>query len=336
MSGFVLKSFLFRREREASWRELETLVAQAERGRGRALPPSDLMRLPALYRAALSSLSVARAISLDRNLVLYLESLAARAYFYVYGTRRGVLASLATFFLHSFPAAVRAARWHVLISALFTALGAVAGFTLTLENEDWYYAFVSEGLAGSRSPTSSTEELRAVLYDDSDSLPDTLYLFATFLFTHNAKIGLLCFSLGFAFGVPVVLLLFYNGLMIGAFAALYEARGLSADLWGWLGVHGTTELLAVILCGGAGLVLSSSLAFPGRYGRMDSLVQGGRLASRIVIGAVAMFFVAGLLEGVVRQLVTDISVRYLIAVAALAWWCVYFIGVGRGRRDEAE
>ena len=69
MKRTTLKSSQFRKEREASWRELDALVARMEQKSTVALEPSELMRLPTLYRAALSSLSVARAISLDRSLL---------------------------------------------------------------------------------------------------------------------------------------------------------------------------------------------------------------------------------------------------------------------------
>src|SRR3546814_18633127 len=82
-----LKSYEFRREREKSWRELEAMVTRAEKQGLKSLPAEDLLRLPTLYRATLSSLSVARAISLDQNVLSYLESLSARAYFQVYGAR---------------------------------------------------------------------------------------------------------------------------------------------------------------------------------------------------------------------------------------------------------
>ncbi len=333
MSGIKLKSYEFRRERERTWRELETLVRSVETRGVRSLSPNDLFRLPSLYRATVSSLSVARSISLDQNLVLYLESLAARAYFLVYGVRGSLADGLATFFGSQFPRAVRATRWHVLTAAVVPFLGMVTGFILTLNNEDWFYTFVSAEFAQGRSPTSSTEELRAVLYESGGGGAETLYTFATFLFTHNAEIGMLSFALGFALGVPVILLMFYNGLIIGALAALYASRGLSTELWAWLGIHGTTELIALVLCGGAGLVLGSSLAFPGRYSRLDSLARNGRMASQIVVGAVALFFVAGLLEGLGRQLITDMTERYLIAIGALIWWALYFLRIGKGRFD---
>ena len=83
----VLKSSEFRKGRQDSWRELEGLVGRVERRGVRSLSLDELQRLPILYRAALSSLSVARTIALDRNLLLYLESLALRAFLAVYGPR---------------------------------------------------------------------------------------------------------------------------------------------------------------------------------------------------------------------------------------------------------
>lgn len=332
----ALKSYEFRREREANWHELEALVAAAESGGIGSLSAEQMLRLPTLYRATLSSLSVARAISLDRNVVDYLESLSARAYFCVYGARSDPFRAIARFFVTRFPRAVRAARWPVLISLLAMLVGAVLGFWLTLSDIEWFYTFVPDDLAQGRTPSATTDALRAPLFSGAEHGVERLNLFATFLFTNNAKIGLLSFSLGFALGIPVILLLAYNGAILGAFAALYASRGLSFELWGWLLIHGGTELLAVILCGGAGLVLGGALAFPGRHSRLANLALGGRSAAVIAIGAVAMFLIAGVLEGFGRQLIDDTPLRYVVAAIMLAFWAVYFTRSGRDSpRDGA-
>jgi len=250
MAETKLKSYEFRREREKTWRELEGLLQRAEKGGIHSLSADELFRLPNLYRATVSSLSVARSITLDRNVLLYLESLAARGYFFVYGARGSLGVGIARFFTRQFPQAVREIRWHILAATFSLALGLAVGFFLTLHNMDWFYTFVGSGMAGGRTPVSSTESLRAALYDDGGGFLESLYLFATFLFTNNAQIGIMAFALGFALGVPVILLMIYNGLTIGAFIALYASRGLSVEFLGWLSIHGTTELLAV-LAGGA-------------------------------------------------------------------------------------
>jgi uncharacterized membrane protein SpoIIM required for sporulation len=315
-----LKSASFRAEREASWRELEAIVGRLEARGPRALSPEELARLPALYRGALSSLSVARAISLDQNVLDYLESLSGRAYLAVYATRRRLGEALADFFVRRFPRAVRAHAAHLALAAALLVLGAATGFALTSRDAERFYAFVAPAYAQGRGPASSTESLREVLYSDRDAAL-MVKSFAMFLFQHNARIGLLAFAVGFAGGVPAALLLFSNGLVLGAFAALYAGRGLGVEFFAWVLPHGVTELTAVALCGAAGLALGQALVFPGREERLAGLARRGREAGVVALGAVALFFAAALVEGVFRQLVHAVPVRYAVALgsAAVVW-----------------
>ena len=338
MPPITLKSTSFRQEREATWRELEDLVARAERGGPRVLSAEELMRLPVLYRATLSSLSVARGISLDRNVVDYLEALAGRAYLIVHGPRTRFLAAVRDFLAVGFPVAVRACRYHVAIAAAVLLLGIVVGWVATAQNEDRFYAFVGAELSKGRDPAASRQELERVLFSGAEADADALHAFATFLFTHNARIGILAFALGFALGLPTLILIVTNGLMLGAFAALHANRDLSLEFWSWILPHGVTELLAVILCGAAGLVLAEAVIFPGRQTRLRNLARRGRVAGRIVLGAVLLFFIAGLIEGIFRQTVQDITLRYALATATALLWGLYFVFGGRGGapRDDEE
>jgi len=326
--GVPLKSASFRAEREASWRELEGLLAKVQRGGMRALSARDLGRLPLLHRAALSSLSVARAISLDRNLLDYLESLCARAYLTVYGVRRHLLEALADFFVRRFPRMVRAHWPHLALGFALLLGGCWAGFALTRADPDRFYAFVDPFTAQGRSPTSSTESLREVLYG-KEGAATMLKSFAMFLFTHNARVGILAFVVGFAGAVPSALLLFGTGLVLGAFGQLYASRGLSVEFWAWILPHGVTELTAVVLCGAAGMALGLALLFPGREERRAGLARRGREAAVMALGAVALFFVAGLIEGIFRQLVHSVPIRYSVAGTSAVLLSTYLLLAGR-------
>ena len=118
----------------------------------RTLTPDQLQQLPLLYRATLSSLSVARAIALDRHLLLYLENLALRAFLAVYSPPARFWASAGRFLRVEFPAAVRSARWHLLIASLALTVGLVVGFWLTVGDEAWFTTFVPSGLTDGRGP----------------------------------------------------------------------------------------------------------------------------------------------------------------------------------------
>ena len=328
-----LKSTRFRSEREAGWQELEVLVGKAEKQGVRGLSASELLRLPRLYRAVLSSLSVARSISLDRNLAGYLETLATRAYFFVYGTRTELGPALANFFLIRWPAAVRSAFKPFLIAFLAMGLGWMAGHILTTSDPEWFYTIVG---SDPRSPTASTEFLEDTLFTHDDSEDDGLGVFASFLFTHNSGVGMLSFALGFALGIPTVILMFYNGAILGAMGAVFINKGLWPQFYGWISIHGTTELLAIILAGAAGLMVGSAVAFPGNHSRLHMVAQAGRRASLIVLGVVFMLFFAGLLEGFGRQLVDDTFSRYAIGFTMLSLWSAYFFFGGRGGVDAGR
>jgi uncharacterized membrane protein SpoIIM required for sporulation len=329
----VLRSSEFRRGREQSWRDLEELVAKAEKRGIGALDVGELQRLPQLYRAALSSLSVARSIALDRNLLQYLDNLSLRAFLMVYGPRQSLLEGVGNFLLRGFPAAVRQAKVEILLAFLAILAGTLAGFFLTVGDEGWVAALIPDSMASGRGIHSTRQEL----LDDEIFAPwpgfaRSFVVFANFLFQHNTIIGIMTFGLGVAAGAPTVLLLAYQGLVFGAFIGLHYNRGLTLDFLGWVSMHGVTEFGAIILCGAGGLVIAKSILFPGRFSRVENLAINGRTAARLAVGAVAMFLIAGILEGGLRQLVANTQGRLAIsALTAIAWGC-YFCFAGRRAR----
>ena len=121
-----LKSYRFRAEREWEWRRLERLLERMEKGSPANLSDDELLAVPVLYRSALSALSVARATSLDKSLIEYLESLCARAYFFVYGARSTLWERLGGFFAQGWPAAVKSLWRETLVSFAIVLLSAIA------------------------------------------------------------------------------------------------------------------------------------------------------------------------------------------------------------------
>jgi uncharacterized membrane protein SpoIIM required for sporulation len=312
-----------RAERAEQWHRLDELVTRCESKGTRALDDEDLMTLPILYRGALSSLSVARETSLDLELVTYLESLCARAYFFIYGVRTAPGGRIRQFFARDWPDAMLG-LWRETVAALvILAVSTVAGYFLVAAEPEWYGSFVPEGLAGGRDFSATAEFLRGTLYDPSAG-DAPLGVFATALFTHNAQVAILCFALGFAFAVPTFLLLLFHGGMLGAFFALFGSHDLGFELGGWLIIHGSTELFAIVLAAAAGFRIGWSVVFPGSATRLDAAAAAGRDAATAMVGVVLMLLVAGILEGFGRQLVRDDFARYAIGISMLLFWCVYY------------
>jgi uncharacterized membrane protein SpoIIM required for sporulation len=318
-----LRSDRFRLEREGDWRRLESIVFALEKNRVRRISDEDLLALPALYRQAASSLAVARETSLDAGTLAYLESLVRRAWFQVYGPRTSLAGWLRRFLGGGWSSAVRSIWLELCIALAVMIAGTAVGWLLVARDSDWYYSLVPGQFADSRRPGASREVLAESLSGAREG--ESLSVFATYLFSNNTGVAIMAFALGFAFGVPTLLLLVYNMAVLGAMLWLFADAGLGWEFAAWLSVHGTTEISAILLSGAAGLHIGRTMAFPGRRSVLAAASDGGRRAAQVMAGVVIMLAAAGLLEGFARQLVTDPVLRAAIGGTMLLVWLSLFL-----------
>lgn len=326
----ALRSDRFRLEREADWKRLEEVLRRMEAGRSRGVSDEDLLALPVLYRTAASSLSIARETSLDAALVAYLEALTQRAWFLVYGPRASLWSWFRGFLGGGWSASVRGLGVDLLIALALMVAGVVVGWLLVASSPDWYYSLVPGGMADVRVPGASREVLRGTLFGNQGQ--NGMSVFAASLFSNNAQVSILCFALGFAFCLPTMLLLVQNTALMGAMLWLYHGQGLLLDFVGWLAIHGTTELFAILLAGAAGIHIGRSMAFPGNLSVIDAAAAAGRRAAQVMTGVVLMLIVAAVLEGFGRQLIDSTPSRLIVGSFMLVLWTGYFFAFRREAR----
>jgi uncharacterized membrane protein SpoIIM required for sporulation len=331
IAAAALRSDRFRQQREGDWKRLEAIVERMEKGRLRKVSDEDVLALPVLYRTVASSLSVARETSLDAATLAYLDALVQRAWFLVYGPRTTLWSWLRGWLGGGWSAAVRSIWGECMVALALMAAGVVVGWLLCASDPDWYYSLVPTQFLDTRVPGASREVLQATLFGQSGE--DGLTVFAAALFSNNASVAILCFALGFAFGVPPLLLLIHNMTSLGAMLWLFSGKGLTYEFVGWLSIHGTTELLAILLAGAAGLHVGRSMAFPGEASVLEAAARAGQRAASVMAGAVLMLVIAAMLEGLGRQLIESTPARYGIGYGILAFWLAYFALMRRRYED---
>ncbi len=322
----ALRSDRFRLEREGDWMRLEAIVKRMESGRLRGLPDADVLALPVLYRTAASSLTVARETSLDNATLAYLESLVQRAWFQVYGPRQGFFGWLRGFFGGGLSRSVREIWLDICIALAAMIAGTLTGWLLVSRDQEWYYALVPTQFLDARVPGASREALLETLAVEDSAAG--LSTFAASLFSNNAGVSILAFALGFAFGVPSVMLLVHNMAVLGAMWWLYSEAGLTYEFAAWLSVHGTTEIFAILLAGAAGIHIGRSMAFPGPRSILSAAAQSGRRAAQVMVGVIFMLILAAVLEAFPRQLLGTAE-RLAIGITMLALWLGYFFAFRR-------
>jgi uncharacterized membrane protein SpoIIM required for sporulation len=143
---------------------------------------------------------------------------------------------------------------------------------------------------------------------------------------NNIYVSLVAFVSGIFFSVGTLYALFRNGLMLGAFQYYFFSKGLGMQSVLVIWIHGTLEILAIVIAGAAGLVLGNSLLFPKTYSRLISLKKGANDGMKMAIGLVPIFITAAFFEGfVTRHTKMPIALSITILAASLAFMIWYVI-----------
>jgi uncharacterized membrane protein SpoIIM required for sporulation len=305
------------RKREA-WDQLTALIDKANgKGGVRALSRDEILALGPLYRRASSDLAYARAHAINKDLILHLNGLVGRAHALLYNaeTSGSPVASLLNFYLHEFPTLLQKRSKFFASALLLSVLSGLFAYWLVLSNPEKLWLFIPESLRSSMEVWKEGKVSSAANVD-----------MAAGLMTHNLLVGLVAFAGGVAAGIPTVVMMFANGAMLGAMAALMTQVHKHNTFWPGILPHGIAELTAIFICGGAGLQIGMSLLMPGDYRRSDAFRLAGAEAIKLVIGTIPLFIFAGVIEGMFSHLPIAPPLRYAFAgVNGVLWYLYLFL-----------
>jgi len=318
MSSFVGRN-------KPAWDELESLVRKARKNAG-AMTPAELARIDVLYRRTTVHLAQVATRSNDRKLLGYLNDLTVSAHSLIYvAPRRSMFAGLRDFIVEGFARSIaRNGRVHALAAALLIG-GALFGYFASIVDVQTAYALGSSD--DPRRPGSTTDQLLTFLRDGREQAGGEKFLFASFLFQNNFKVAVMALATGFLAGVPTVILTFYNGMLLGVFIAIHHRAGIYAEVWAWLLPHGITELGAIVLASGVGLLFGRAVLAPGLQTRMDAIRSAGQEAVGVLLGAFFMLVAAAIIESYVRQSHLSTVARLAFAAGTALFWAL-LIGYG--------
>jgi len=279
------------------WDELDAALAKLEAEPERRMPVEEIERLHYLYERCSSDLSRLDTFATEPHLRTFLESLVSRAYSVIHETRapgriRWKSAALA------FPRAFRRHLGAFRLAVAITLLGCAFGwFALHVDPRNKAILMPFPGLQEPPSERVAQEESAR-----QDRLKGVKASFAAQLMTHNTQVTILALALGVTFGVGTLILLFYNGVILGAVATDYIVGGQGVFLAGWLLPHGSIEIPAILLGGQAGFILAGALI--GWGDRTPRVVRLRAVAAdlvAIVSGAGVLLIWAGTVEAFVSQ-----------------------------------
>ncbi len=286
-------------EERPSWVELEAILDRLEKKPEVTLTIRQLERFHYLYQRASADLAKISTFSAEPNTRLYLEALVGRAFGEIHEIREKPhrLRPLHWFFT-TFPQTFRKHIRAFWISLLAIGVGAAfGGFAVIVDSSTKQILLPFSHLQGDPSERVKKEE-----DVNADRLKGAKTTFSSFLMTHNTKVAILTLALGLTWGIGTLIMLFYNGIILGAVAVDYAMAGQTSFLLGWLLPHGAVEIPAILLAGQAGIVLAGALI---GWGKPISLRMRLRKISNdlvtLISGVALMLVWAGIIEAFFSQ-----------------------------------
>lgn len=306
------RAFIERRRPE--WERLSDLLKRATSFSGlKSLSGSELADIGKLYRRVTSDLSHIKANSANDDLILYLNELAGRAHGVLYvDAPTGGLRSINHFLLKGFPILFRAKRRFIAFAAAIMLLASVFAAVIVTNDSRTSVYFMPEQFQQADEHTE--------MHDN-----DMPAAFSGYLMVNNIYVSLMAFAGGISFGMFTIYALIRNGLMLGAFIVKpYAFLNDPLDIAAFLLPHGFIELTAIIIAGGAGLMMGWALIAPGNLTRWDSLKKASKDALPLMGGVVAMLIVAGIIESFIARTDVPRSLQLLVAAISAIALILYF------------
>ncbi len=281
------------------WSELEKILNKLEADSGYEMTLEQLRRFHYLYERTSADLGKIVTFAAEPATRDYLESLVARAYGEIHETReKPHRLRPRDWFFNTFPQTFRRHIRAFALSLAITLLGcAFGGFAVAFDRESKSVLMPFSHLHGDPAKRVAKEES-----GENDRLEVAKSSFSSFLITHNTKVSIFTMALGMTWAIGTIVMLFYNGIILGAVAADYILAGQTKFLIGWLLPHGSFEIPAILIAGQAGLMLGGALIGTGK--RLSLKMRLREISSDLVTlicGVGLMLVWAGFVESFLSQ-----------------------------------
>ncbi|MBC7449021.1 MAG: stage II sporulation protein M [Hymenobacteraceae bacterium] len=283
-------------------------------------PAASPDELAARFVALTDDLAYARTFYPDSPITEDLNALAGQFHQRLYRTKREGTNRFWRFWRTELPLVVARHHRTLAFALAFFAFCALLGALSAALDDTFVRLILGDGYVNMTLANIKRGDPMAV-YKGSDEAPMFLYITL-----NNINVALKTFAAGVLAGIGTAYVLFQNGVMLGAFQYFFYQHGVLAPSLLTIWIHGTLEISAIIIAGGAGFVLGRGLLLPGTYPRGVSFRAGAREGMKLALGIVPVLVIAGFLEGfVTRHTEMPIALSLLIIGASLAFIVWYFV-----------
>lgn len=276
--------------------------------------------LSKMYVHLTEDLAFAKAKYPKTSLTAYLNKLSLQVHNLIYRNRPESKGRFMHFWRFEVPYEMSMAAKPMLYSFIIMTVGVLIGVISTANDETFARLILGDGYVDMTLENIKKGDPMGVY-----SSMDQWYMFFA-ITSNNIRVSFIAFIFGFLTSAGTGMILFRNGIMLGVFHYFFVQQGLFDETMLSVWVHGTVEISAIIIAGGAGIKMGNGLLFPGSYPRAYSFKKAAMGGLKIVIGLFPFFILAGFIESfITRYTQWPFLAKLAIVVSSLALIVYYFI-----------
>lgn len=276
--------------------------------------------LAELFVRITDDLSWARTFYPGSNTEKYLNDLAARIHQEIYKNKKEKRSRLLTFWSREFPLMFRKQHLNLYIAFVIFALATWVGVISAKNDDSFVRLILGDGYVDMTLENMKNGDPLGVYKDENQ-----FFMFFR-IAVNNSVVAIFCIMAGLLHWLGVGMMLFRNGVMLGAFFYFLTVNGFGHEAFHTVWIHGVIEIWCIVVAGAGGIALGNALWFPGAWPRGEAFKRGGREALKTAIALIPFFFLAAFFEGFVTRYteLSDIA-RKCIIYGSLVFVVWYFI-----------
>ena len=264
-------------------------------------------------------LAYARSFYPNSKTTTYLNGLASKLHQSIYKNKTEKGNRFIHYWKNELPLLFKTYQKQLLYSFIFFTVFCLMGALSAKYDQNFVRLILSDQYVDMTEANIARHDPFAVYKRDSE------FLMFLQIGSNNIFVSVVTFVCGVFGSVGTIYFLFRNGLMLGSFEYFFFSKnlGMASVLVIW--IHGVLEISAIVIAGGAGIVLGNSLLFPKTYTRLISLKRGAKDGMKLVLGLVPIFIAAAFLESFVTrhsEMPMWLSASILAASLAFIIWYV--------------
>ena len=302
----------FVQQNRENWTEFEAALQNNSKD------PESLYKL---FTQVTEDLSYSRTFYKNRSVRNYLNALAQQSFFKIYkSVHLSKWKSFKQFWVKDLPLSVWQSRKSILLSFVFFAVAVVIGALSTRQSLDFAQLILGEAYIQKTLENISKGDPMGI-YKDADMFGMTLGITV-----NNILVSFFAYLLGILWGVGTFVLILRNGIMLGCFQYFFYEKGLLKEMLLTIWLHGTLEISAIIIAGGAGFELAKGLVMPGTFTRIQAFRASAQKGLTIMVGLVPVFMMAGFIEGfITRHTEMFWGIKLALILVSLAFVLFYYV-----------